>query len=128
MIDLDALEQAARAATPGPWHVREISYPERAAPEIYADNRRIARINKSKVMPAPESNQNVRFIAAANPAVVLELIARLKRAEALLAEFVADWEDGSDFDHRQLRGYVSAARSILPPVTPSDPPSGVGTF
>jgi Ead/Ea22-like protein len=83
----DELRALALAATPGEWHVRGVSYPERAQPEIYADNRKVARINNSKTMPAPESDRNADYIAAANPATVLALLDDLSRIRAAARAF-----------------------------------------
>lgn len=113
MIDLDQLEQAAKQATPGPWKA-EIFLIRRGTTVRHSvwSNVLVATAESKSV---DDGGHDAQFIAAANPAVTLALIARLRAAEALLTEFVADWEDGADFDHRQLRGYVNAARAILPP-------------
>lgn len=51
--------------TPGPWHVKPTSYPERAHPQVYAGNKRIAEPCNSQDVPAPESDANAYLIAAA---------------------------------------------------------------
>jgi hypothetical protein len=83
MIDLDDLKKKAEAATPGPWeatqHGNVVSNTE-------------ALINPGKLEPfrsalrcTPTAWVDADFIAAANPAVVLELIEQLKAAQALAA-------------------------------------------
>lgn len=92
MIDLDQLEQAARAATAGEW--THISYPSgtefirfgaegpnrsyRGAHITYAD---IAALGLSDEETARGKWADAAFIAAANPAVILALIERLRKAE-----------------------------------------------
>lgn len=83
-LDLDKLEQVARDATPGPW----------VATKEFA--------NRWGVSPSPEDyypvasvygqgdlaniEANAAYISAANPAVVLEIVRRLRAAEAENAE------------------------------------------
>lgn len=79
-INIEALKQAAQAATPGPWHqatdhqgtpdsrVINSEYEMLAELDGYCDDYRTEIANAA-------------FIAAANPAVALELVARLERAE-----------------------------------------------
>jgi hypothetical protein len=79
-IDIAALKQSALAATPGPW-----------------ESRVGACYDEVEVVDGPlicfaairgESKANARFIAAANPVAVLELIARLDQAEQREGELV----------------------------------------
>jgi hypothetical protein len=51
--------------TSGPWHVEPASYPERAHPQVYAGQKRIAQPCNSADVPAPESDYNAALIAAA---------------------------------------------------------------
>ncbi len=74
MIDLDELERLARAATPGPWTYEEF------------------RNDKKEVLGAvikelgwSVDRENGSYVAAANPAVVLELIAERKSVSAELS-------------------------------------------
>lgn len=75
-IDLDALQAKAEAATPGTWDTNQfddqhtIGNGLRAGEGRYCVAGNIRRAN------------DAAFIAAANPAVVLELVARLRAAEA----------------------------------------------
>jgi len=75
-INLDALEAAARAATPGPWEFRE------------ADGLCDIAVPDGWLLQSDSESANRRdaqYVAAANPAVVLELVHRLREAEALLS-------------------------------------------
>ena len=66
---LDSLESAARAATPGPWEKKE--GPDFS--EIFAKSINIALIGSQ--------HEDATYITAANPAVVLELIAELRQLQ-----------------------------------------------
>lgn len=68
--ELNALEAAAKAATPGPWTAKE--GPDFS--EIFANDKNIALVGSQHVDAA--------YIAAANPATILELIAELRQAKA----------------------------------------------
>lgn len=68
--ELDALEAAAKAATPGPWNTKE--GPDFS--EIFAHDKNIALIGSQ--------HADAAYIAAANPAAVLELIAELRQTRA----------------------------------------------
>ncbi|XSC46269.1 ead/Ea22-like family protein [Bradyrhizobium sp. RDT10] len=84
-IDIDALEIAAHAATPGPWVAERNDNPtEFWFASGYLDvGPAIIGVEYGK-LGAPEL-ANAAYIAAANPAVVLELVERLKAAESKLA-------------------------------------------
>lgn len=80
-IDLDALERLARAATPGPWHTGD-GYEQQDPGAYVADARGhivVAQADDSPCVPT-----DAAFIAAANPAAVLELVQRLRATENLL--------------------------------------------
>ena len=66
---IDALEALAKAATPGPW--KESLYPF----FIQAGDYKIANVTSKN------AGDDSAFIAAANPAAILELIADLRKAE-----------------------------------------------
>lgn len=84
--DLDELERAAMAATPGPWCVCERSYSIFSSDRLIVDEegREIASLidNTDTGISDP---LNAAFIAAANPATILALLSRLRTAEAALA-------------------------------------------
>lgn len=98
MIDIDRLERAAREATPGPWD---------AVMEEELDNKGRIRgyVRVAGTIQAITGWGNVRqleadaiHIALANPAVILELIERLRVAERALVDvhdkIVGNEEDG----------------------------------
>lgn len=75
MVDLAKLEELAKAATPGSWAM----VPAGNRPEIMCGYRSgwgsltIARVESIQFL------QDAKFIAAANPATVLDLLAEIKR-------------------------------------------------
>jgi hypothetical protein len=73
--------------TPGPWHVEPVSYPERAHPEVYAGEKRIAKPCNSPAVPAPESDANVRLIAAAPDLLVAARLALHKIEQTLAGQY-----------------------------------------
>lgn len=79
-LDLDNLEQVAQDATPGPW-VATKEFANRwgvsPSPEDYYP---VASVYGQGDLAKIEAN--AAYIAAANPAVVLELVRRLRAAEA----------------------------------------------
>lgn len=82
-IDLDTLEFRAVVATPGPWKTVDAR-----AMSIYdeirgADGERIATTYSTR-NPFDQAEANAAFIAAANPTVVLELIAELRRVSDMV--------------------------------------------
>lgn len=81
-IDLDKLEALAKAATPGPWGIKRgyCLYDNRdmhvvSAWETYSGSLGLA-------IYSDEAMANAKFLEAANPAAVLELIAELRKAIA----------------------------------------------
>lgn len=74
-IDLDALEAVARAATPGPWH--QGAHYIGAGGEPYDPE---AFVGQASILCDAE------HIAAFDPPTVLTLIAKLREAEAVIAE------------------------------------------
>lgn len=85
MTDLDKLEEVAKAATPGPWGYthRVLGLPSTT---IFAgvDSGHVCYPMIGNALEA-----NATFIAAANPAVVLNLIAELRDALARIARVEA---------------------------------------
>ena len=80
--ELDELEAKAKAATPGPWHIKRgyCLYDERdmhvvSAWENYCNSLRLT-------IDSDEAMANAMFLQAANPAEILDLIAELRQARA----------------------------------------------
>lgn len=108
-IDIDALEVAARKATAGPWDVKrsdqrtefwfEAGYLDVGPAMIGVE---YGKLGKQEVADAD-------FIAAANPAVVLELVRRLRAAEekASTHPLTLDWNKSEDIMLKQLRAAES---------------------
>lgn len=129
--DLDALERAAQEATPGPWDVwaeRIDGDRSRAGDELLqqvalteAVGDHLYLLNAGGKCPAttgcgPTSEANAAYIASANPAAILSLIARLREAErhrdearAALVPFA--WMAGRMLACRQI---VRAVPDTLP--------------
>ena len=68
--EIDALEQAAKAATPGPWEISRDDY------ALFIESR---KGTVGEIGDAFDAN----YISAANPAAILELIAELRQAWAI---------------------------------------------
>ena len=95
--DLTALRALAEKATPGPWIYHET---------IHADNHVTAGggiLTGTHVCGPTYERENARFIAAANPAVVLAMLDRLERAEAAIERAKAEAEK------------VSREQLVMPP-------------
>ena len=98
-IDLNELACLAKAATPGPWTVdddcyRKPHYSGNGAVWIFADHdcetHPIADCSCNHTCRMEHDQQaNAAYIAAVNPSAVLELIARLRTAEALLSATIS---------------------------------------
>ena len=76
--ELSSLEAAAKAATPGPWNTKE--GPDFS--EIFAHDKNIALIGSQ--------HADAAYIAAANPASILELVQELKQAKNYISELEED--------------------------------------
>uniref|UniRef100_A0AAU6W1J0 DUF7241 domain-containing protein n=1 Tax=Pseudomonas phage Touem01 TaxID=3138548 RepID=A0AAU6W1J0_9VIRU len=92
-IDLDAIELLARKATPGPWwidshgHMMVSQANGGHEPIFQAANlvENAARHPETGNLSHWPNDWDASFIASANPAVVLELVRRLRAAETLAA-------------------------------------------
>ncbi len=81
MIDLTALRELAKAATPGEWVTTNVEA------HGVVDSFQVAAHEDGPLICTLETDgepirANQAFIAAANPAAILELLARLERAES----------------------------------------------
>lgn len=88
-IDLNTLEAAAKAATPGPWNVFN-GFTVETCPD---EKGYTTAVVDGYVWDRAVSVKDAIFIAAANPAVVLELISELRAKNKLLEEVFDDYGD-----------------------------------
>ena len=97
--ELDALEAAAKAATPGPW---KDSFDDVLA---YKDNLlceyRTLRIKSIDI--DIDGENNAAYIAAANPTAILELIAELRETKRKM-KLYKQWADEDPIGSR-IRNY-----------------------
>jgi hypothetical protein len=93
--DIDALEAAARAATPGPWEVERDIDPAHYSPDVLAAGGVIVQTLASD-MTRMEDAANAAYIAALHPGAALALIARVRRAEAALRKISEASKDECD--------------------------------
>ncbi|MDW3683934.1 hypothetical protein RA280_19730 [Cupriavidus sp. CV2] len=87
--NLEAIKAAAMAVTPGPW-------------EAYGTIVRDIDGGEDQLAEGCDAT-HARYIAAVDPEVVLELVARLEQAEALLRDIVAHPDKplaGTEFEGR----------------------------
>jgi hypothetical protein len=83
-IDLDRIEQLARAATPGPWDNHSVNGDP--IESVWLEDGNVVATWAIKEprfeLHAPQAREDAAFIAAANPTAVLELVQRLRAGEA----------------------------------------------
>lgn len=87
MVDIEKLKSLALAATPGPWDYREVEGLSAIAHPL------------GWVLESGDEQEcaDKRFIAASNPATVLELIAEVERLRAATAAGTAKVAERPDF-------------------------------
>ena len=92
-IDLDQLETLATAATPGPW--------DYGACEVF-----LKGTDFWPVIATCRNENDVAFIAVANPAAVLELIAEIRELQKKAKKecFIQEVEEEPDFTDRDTWG------------------------
>ena len=97
MIDIDKIEAAANAATPGPWAVHPM------APNAVHQPRYECWI--------PASKDDAQHIATANPATVLEMVSMIRERDAVLKQAleVLGLIGGEDEPHHDDKIRVIAA-------------------
>lgn len=81
---LERVETAARAATPGPW-VTEVPIGHAGVMAITMPGA-FDWVCHVQVSNSPQWEENARYIATVDPATVLQLVERLRQAEAALRE------------------------------------------
>lgn len=99
MIDLDALEAAARAATPGPWLTAE-DWPGNGRRYIVESKQR--SVASTRTWDNDNTDADAAYIAAANPAIVLTIIARLRAAEGALMAIHEFANDDGNWEHEEI--------------------------
>ncbi len=84
-MNLSTLEQLARGATPGPWHVDEDSRPGMSWNRhiMSAPNMGVCFMAHSDGAAPARDKATAKFIAAANPETILRLLAVVKAAKEL---------------------------------------------
>lgn len=82
MIDIEKLRKLAQAATPGPWinHGRQPNVTGLPHSAVAAKTL-LARVYSEAYGDVKQETANASFIAAANPAAIVELLDRLEAAE-----------------------------------------------
>ena len=120
-IDLDAIEALAKAATGCRW--------SKGYKSVYADTGdEVASCTTDRIITNRQAEANAAFIAAANPAVVLELIAELRAKNDLLEEIFDDC-GGKDsgacpvchtYTHKHWCWYPHLAKMLGKPLDEND--------
>jgi len=80
-LDLDALQAAAEAATPGPWWDRSDEYGQ-SAPHYGEYGWSVPGCPAGETEDSPQGRADAAYIAAADPTTILALIRRVRDAEA----------------------------------------------
>lgn len=104
MSKFDELKKLAEAATPGPWMRL---FGERTVYDRMEDGCR----GNAIVRADGAESKNVDFIAAANPAAILELLAIQAQLVAALqvTQFIVDNDGGNDHEKSMVRATLAAA-------------------
>jgi hypothetical protein len=103
-VDLDKLEAAAKAATPGEWQFHatgciRVCIDDFCVP--IADMRAPYRKLVGIVRGYKEEQRNGEFIALANPAAILELVKRVRKAEDTAEGLESDLDSALDILRRR---------------------------
>lgn len=126
-IDLDYLESTAKAATQGPWLERhEDVYSEVDAHVAFCPT--VCSSAPERCISKEQAESNAAYIAAANPAVVLELIAELRAKNDLLEKIFDDCGDKnngacpvcSTYTHKHWCWYPHLAKMLGKPLDGHD--------
>lgn len=112
MIDLDKLEALSRAATPGPWSDEHNYHLDRHYVNCRNGTKEVCEC-QHWVEENIDGNANAAFIAAANPAAVLELITELRQTKKE-RDWLADKLE-SIGGHPLLTTWVEAAKEATCP-------------
>ena len=101
-LDLDALEAVARAATPGPWTYKPtiLGLPNTT---VMAGDDQLGYMGVGHFL-AP----NATHVATFDPPTVLTLIAKLREAEAVIADAITWMDAGNRLGGHPLRRILTA--------------------
>lgn len=113
MIDIEELERLAKAATQGRWHVRTFDGSKWTIDD--ENDNSVAQAQQVKPLPADqfqvERTANADLIASCNPAVILELVAEVRRLRAEVHDFTTSYGDMNQ-EVVQLREDLQAAKLL----------------
>ena len=103
------LEKLAREATPGPWLTKSSLYARVGCESVAkGDGSTFIADCDGDSGRVPQDAKNAAYIAAANPAAVLKLIAVVRAAERVLERWDSrDWKEAPTAD------YMNALRQAL---------------
>lgn len=102
-IDLDSIESAARAATPGPWRLSD----GRPVRVLDADNCYVCTGH------TPAGDRDLAHIATAHPGAVLAMVARIRELEGAV-DTAIDLLDEAGIDNERSQS-LTAARWLTKP-------------
>lgn len=121
-VDLDSLEALCRAATPGPWRKGNVDRDRIFVQHEGGIGPERVLLIMNKHFP---SEDDADFIAAANPAAILELVERVREAEAILLANDLDPCQHCAFTGGRCRRLWPAQRKCCPDCTHKEKRGGV---
>lgn len=124
MVDIEELERLAKAATPGPWAVDEecLERHERLYVAKGSEGNllgRILEVFENCLVRGKQRVANAEYIAAANPAAILELVAEVRQlredlqASKLLAHANGEMFREQKIDNERMRCVLDVVRKHL---------------
>ena len=122
MIDIDKIEAAARAATPGPWEAAGPSFGDPLPMYLNCVGYVTEDDEFEDVCTAPNehdgaSTSDMAFIATANPAAVLEMVSMIRERDAVLRQALEALEDAMTLTGGWpgCRKAIAAIKGVLEP-------------
>lgn len=129
-MTIDQLKEAARKATPGPWEAKRDECHFGSLSSVVGGKHtgvgkfqlyRQLMIEVGGQSTGDEQESNTRYIAAASPDVILDLIRQLEIATRALQNAILDGIDnGIEMD--SFSGYITVAERELLPAPPNESP------
>lgn len=98
MIDMNTIEAAAKAATPGPWEAAGPSFGEQLPKYLNCvgamddDDENFVDVCVSPFEEDECASADMAFIATANPATVLEMVSMIRERDAVLRQALSALE------------------------------------